>query len=205
MNSYIDNLSILHISDLHRNPDKRINNSVLIDSLEGEKAQYEKEGIPSPNVIVITGDIVMGINGNSESDLIELASQYDEAYEFLIELSNIFLNGNRSRVIIVPGNHDVNRFHSKNSMQKIDTTDPKVKSEVKRKYFNGDTSIRWCWDTFEFYKIENNEVYSNRFELFSRFYNKFYSSDKAYSLLDDQQYEIFDFIYETDIIILKAC
>lgn len=160
MADYIENLTILHISDLHRAPDKRLNNMVLIDSLEREKEQYKKEGIPKPNLVVVSGDIVMGVKGNSEEDLIELEKQYDEAYEFMNDIANIFLDGNKSNVVIVPGNHDVSWFHSKTSMVKIDTSSYDMKKIIKNKFFDDDPYTRWCWNSFEFYDIKDRTKFN---------------------------------------------
>lgn len=193
MADYIENLTILHISDLHRAPDKRLNNMVLLDSLEREKEQYKKEGIPKPNLVVVSGDIVMGVKGNSEEDLIELEKQYDEAYEFMNDIANIFLDGNKSNVVIVPGNHDVSWFHSKTSMIKIDTSSCEMKKIIKNRFFDDDPYTRWCWDSFEFYDIKDRTKYSERFQSFRNFYKRFYDGNREYFLDENEQYDIFDY------------
>lgn len=193
MIKYIENLTILHISDIHRTPDGEINNNVLIDSFEREIEQYRKEGIPKPNLIVVSGDIVMGVKGDKESDLLKLEEQYVEAYDFLNEMSNIFLNGDKSKLILVPGNHDISWFHSKQSMEKIDTTLLSDKIINKNDFFKHNSDTRWCWNTFEFYKVKDKEMYNNRLLSFSNFYKKFYDGDKEYSLNEGEQFEIIDF------------
>jgi 3',5'-cyclic AMP phosphodiesterase CpdA len=57
-------LSILHISDLHRDPGNPIRNDVLLDSLENDRRHYWAEETPAvrlPDLIIVSGDIVQGI------------------------------------------------------------------------------------------------------------------------------------------------
>lgn len=207
MNDSIENLTILHISDLHRTPDSYISNEILLDSLEKEKEQYEKEGIPLPNLIIVSGDLIMGVRGDSDSELDDLQKQYDEAFEFLTELANIFLNGDKERIIIVPGNHDVSWYHSKKSMEPEDCEgDNEKKKTLKTKYFKGDPKIRWSWDSFQFYSIKNMNEYNNRFYYFSEFYKRFYDNNRIFSLESNQQYNIFDFPeHNIAIVCFNSC
>ena len=58
------NLSVLHISDLHRDPANPIRNQVLLDSLERDRDRYaakEDTCINPPNLIIVSGDIVQGV------------------------------------------------------------------------------------------------------------------------------------------------
>jgi len=57
-------LSVLHISDLHRDPTNPIRNDVLLDSLEIDRRHYTAEETPpvqSPDLIIVSGDIIQGI------------------------------------------------------------------------------------------------------------------------------------------------
>lgn len=57
-------LSVLHISDLHRDPENPIRNDVLVDSLENDRRHYTAEETPavrSPDLIIVSGDIIHGI------------------------------------------------------------------------------------------------------------------------------------------------
>ena len=54
-------LSVLHISDLHRDPDNPIRNDILLDSLENDRPHYSAEETPrirSPDLIIVSGDII---------------------------------------------------------------------------------------------------------------------------------------------------
>jgi predicted MPP superfamily phosphohydrolase len=56
-------LSVMHISDRHRDPDNPIRNDVLLDSLENDRRHYTAEEQPalrSPDLIIVSGDIIQG-------------------------------------------------------------------------------------------------------------------------------------------------
>ncbi|MBI2466703.1 MAG: hypothetical protein HYV62_02610 [Candidatus Rokubacteria bacterium] len=58
-------LSVLHISDLHRDPENPIRNDVLLDSLQNDRRHYTAEETPavqSPGVVIVSGDIIQGIS-----------------------------------------------------------------------------------------------------------------------------------------------
>ena len=62
-------LSVLQISDLHRDPSNPISNQVLLDSLERDRDRYTSEGnlsIRPPDVIVVSGDVIHGAKHDSE-------------------------------------------------------------------------------------------------------------------------------------------
>src|SRR5205823_5160066 len=107
-------VSILHISDLHRDPDNPIRNDVLLDSLENDRRHYCAEETPSvrrPDLIIVSGDIIHGIKSDAPEPDKKLREQYHEALDFLNVLTDRFVAGDRGRVVIVPGNHDVSAYH----------------------------------------------------------------------------------------------
>lgn len=98
-----ERISILHMSDLHRSPIQLVSNDALINSLENDFHRYSLEPIPipKPDLIIVSGDLIKGIEDKESFDNIYL--QYDEAADFLSKLADIFLNGNKERIVIVPG------------------------------------------------------------------------------------------------------
>lgn len=91
-------------------------------------------------------------------------------------LVDVFLNGDISRLIIVPGNHDVNRAVSSNSMKRIEASE---QEKVQKSYWEryGKKQIyRFDWKTLSFMQIIDEKFYSSRFDSFVTFYNRFYSS-----------------------------
>src|SRR4051812_28241311 len=101
--------SILHISDLHRSKRDPISNDELISALVGDRDRYTQEDpkIPIPQAIVVSGDLIQGVTLDTVDYTEQIKMQYEVAEAFLDELAKRFVNGDRSKVIIIPGNHDV--------------------------------------------------------------------------------------------------
>ncbi len=195
-----DKISIMHISDSHRGKDTLITNSALLTSLLKDKEKYttvEEPLIQAPDIIIVCGDIIRGSESESNSKQ-EIQHQYNEAIGFLADLANEFLGGNKHRIILVPGNHDVDWKYSRESMAKIDNTrvldsNNQLKSEYLRQAINQHSEIKWSWEELSFYKIVSHDVYLKRFEAFSNFYEAFYDGKRNYSLNPDSQYVTIDF------------
>jgi len=106
---YIMRFSILHISDLHRDLSDEVGNPWLLESLAQDFRQHQLQDpvIMRPTLCIVSGDLVYGVKPNTENATKELERQYAQAEEFLISLAELFFGGNRERIVILPGNHDV--------------------------------------------------------------------------------------------------
>lgn len=208
-NNNTKQVSILHISDLHRNPLQWVSNDALLNSLENDFHRYSKEPvpIPKPNLIVVSGDIVKGLEEEDPLDRIYL--QYDETAKFLSGLANLFLDGDKERIIIVPGNHDVCWYYSRASMKQIQIQGKGVVDEKRnllKIMLEGDSNIRWSWSKFEFLQIADQTLYKKAFEPFSSFYTSFYEGKRNYTLDPSNQYDIFDYPdINTTIVAFNSC
>lgn len=181
--------SILHISDLHKGGNNDFNH--LFASLCNDADSYDKE-IPRPEIIVVSGDLADGAEGDDAEKL--FTQQYNEVEAFLNKLVNHFLNGDKKRIIIVPGNHDIDRGTTIKSMEQIPD---EVKDLVRDNYFKGDPSYRWSWKDYHFYIIKDKVEYSSRFKYFVEFYNRFYcgirtidNCDMLNTIIDLPEYNI---------------
>lgn len=166
--------SILHISDLHRSPRDNITNAELVSALVSDRQRYlnEQPGIQKPDAIVISGDIVQGVILGTPDAEAALAAQYGMALTFIEELTKRFVNGDRSRVVIVPGNHDINWAMSKDAMKIVEAADyPK---DLGAELFCPESIYRWDWKTRELYQITNTALYKNRMDAFWNFFDAFY-------------------------------
>lgn len=164
----MDNIfSILHISDLHKPENSNLDN--LFYSLQKDCDAYVKDCISKPKIIVVSGDLVEGAKGDDAEDIIRF--QYKEVGKFLEKLVDCFLDGDRCKMVIVPGNHDYCYKISKESM----TLSPEEKANEDLKLLKiAEPSIRWDWNERRFYHITDMERYARRFDLFSSFYNEFF-------------------------------
>jgi predicted MPP superfamily phosphohydrolase len=101
--------TIMHISDLHRSATHPVTNNELISCLVTDLNRYHTEPCPiaAPDALIVSGDLVTGLPRGSREYPEGLKHQYEEALDFLERLTNTFFDGDRSRVIIAPGNHDV--------------------------------------------------------------------------------------------------
>ncbi len=188
-------LSILHISDLHRDPENPLRNKPLFDSLERDWLRYTIEETPkvrSPDLIVVSGDIIQGARSDAPDAEKRLREQYAEALDFLNRLTGCLLNGDKQRVVVVPGNHDISAYHFFKSLQRMDIA-PDRKKELVQQLFSRDSTLRWSWSDFELYKINNADLYAQRLAAFSEFYKAFYDGARMYSLEPASQFNIFDF------------
>lgn len=188
-------LSILHISDLHRDPANPIRNHVLLDSLERDRDRYtskENPKIKPPELVVVSGDVVQGVKfGESDAEAV-LRRQYDEAVEFLDGLANRFVNGDKHRMIIVPGNHDVSDYHFRKSLVSVEMSDD-AKKELVAQLFSPGSRLRWSWSDLRLFEIDDMEMYEQRFAAFADFYDRFYEGSRTYSIDPTKQRDIFDF------------
>lgn len=76
-------ISILHISDLHKNDEDDFRN--LYQSMKDDYERYKQRGIQKPNIIVVSGDLIKG--GTRD----EIRKQYKEVKVFLEDLVNYIL------------------------------------------------------------------------------------------------------------------
>jgi predicted MPP superfamily phosphohydrolase len=188
-------LSVLHISDLHRDPANPIRNDVLLDSLENDRRHYSDEETPrirSPDMIIVSGDIIHGIRPDVPDPEKRLQEQYQEALDFLAQLTDRFIGGNRNRVIVVPGNHDVSAYHFKESLRRVDVLPDRQKNLVTQLFSPG-SLLRWSWSNFKLYEITDQALYAQRMAAFAEFYASFYNGARTYDLDPAKQVDIFDF------------
>lgn len=176
--------TILHISDLHKGEGADLSN--LFTSLVQDCERYTHDGIGKPSIIVISGDIVNGAEGDNA--IAEIRKQYEDVTKFLINLVDYFLDGERKRMIIVPGNHDISREHSKNSM----TPSKAEKAEDVKAMWRLRPDLRWSWKDFLFHEITVPETYNSRFSLFVEFYNHFFEGIRTIDGMAEEYSDIVD-------------
>jgi Calcineurin-like phosphoesterase len=167
--------SILHISDLHRSPGDVISNDELIVALMGDRDRYSREdtAIAVPEAIVVSGDIIQGVPLGVVDFETRVREQYAVAEEFLDQLAMRFLEGDRSRVVIVPGNHDVDWNTARSSLVRVDDED--IPRNLGSELFRENSDLRWDWKTRTLFRIGDVDEYDRRLDLFWEFFDRFYA------------------------------
>lgn len=190
-------LSILHISDLHRDPKNPISNEVLLNGLiqDVERSSEEDPSIPSPQLIIVSGDIIHGTGKDTTDSEEVIKKQFQEATEFLGALADNLVEGDRNKVVIIPGNHDVNFPRMFSALQEVEYSsfNSEKKRELAAAIWAENSNYRWSWADFKLYQIVDHETYSRRFDEFVEFHHNFYQDSRIYSNESINQFDIFDY------------
>ena len=173
--------TLLHISDLHRTSTPRLDNDELLSAILSDTKRWEKEGIPYPEVIIVSGDLIQGTSVDHPNPDSEIASQYAEVGTFLRQLTDEVVDSDPSRVIIVPGNHDVHWSRALQAMSPLET----CPDGIDVKALEANSTIRWNWKERKAYEIVDRDAYESRFEHFRLFQANFYASLDSSPLLKD--------------------
>lgn len=191
------NFSILHISDLHRDLQNEVGNSSLLESLIRDVEQRYGSNVPpitKPALCIVSGDLVYGAKRGSFKFADELKRQYDQAIELLIGIAEAFLHGDRQRIIIVPGNHDVSYNHVLQASQPVAIPTSEVeRAKLVTELFEHATQLRWSWSDLCFYRIVDPNQYADRLRDFAKAYSDFYQGSRNFSLDPRLQYDFFDY------------
>ena len=167
-------ISLLHISDLHRSPTEPVNNDSLLAALvaDGDRYLGESPRVPPPCAIVVSGDIIQGAKIGADKWREEMASQYATAKDFLARLADRFLAGDRSQLVLIPGNHDVCWNTSRSAMEKLNEGDTPSNFADLLQQPGGD--YRWSWKERTSYRINDLTLYERRLDAYWDFVNDFY-------------------------------
>lgn len=181
--------TLLHISDLHRTSEPRLHNDELLAAICSDASRWQTEEVPRPDLIIVSGDLIQGAGPDSSDPDEEIAAQYGEAGNFLQGLANEFLEGDLSRVVIIPGNHDVNWHRASKAMRVMKA----VPDELGGKVLEADSGIRWNWKKQEVLEIADAELYESRLQQFRNFTDSFYSGLPLNPLRFGEDLAFFDY------------
>ena len=66
---YAEALTILHISDIHRTSDEPVTNQSILNALIADlRRQQENEGLPKPDILVVSGDLTQAADEHEYDD-----------------------------------------------------------------------------------------------------------------------------------------
>jgi hypothetical protein len=179
--------TLLHISDLHRSPHDPIENASLLGALLADQDRYliETPMVPKPDAAIVSGDIIQGVRLGAASHAAELSKQYDVAYDFLSGLAERFFDGDKSRVVIVPGNHDVCWNTAHEAMTQLIDEDPPYAAQAE--LFQASSNLRWDWKSRTIFKINDTDLYRKRLDAYWQFIERFYAGVALKYPIDSQR------------------
>jgi len=199
LEGYSGLLSILHISDIHRSPSAPTDNTTLLGALLDdvrlhypEENEHKDEGQPPlipPVIIVVSGDLTY----------YSFKEEYQEAGAFLTELVNE-LGIEKSKVIIVPGNHDLNFDESKKCYTRVSRAVWERRPGFEaphREAVKKERGERRYWQ-------KDEASYTERFRYFKECFDQFYAGTSVakYPLARERMYTIYDFSEQFGIVIV---
>ncbi len=166
---------LLHISDLHRSPTDPIGNPELLSTLLADRDRIVEIGSPEIEIdaVIVSGDLVQGVALGRAGYENELDEQYATAEAFLIEVADAYLDGDRSRMVIVPGNHDVDWNRSLSGMTPVGEAD--VPGRFSLEMCGPSADLRWDWRERRVYQIIDRELYDQRLSRFDALIERFYA------------------------------
>ena len=166
--------SILHISDLHRSPEEPADNNSLLAALLADRDRYagETPRIPPPSAIVVSGDLIQGARIDAPNWQQSIKDQYAVAENFLTALCARFLDGDKSRMVLVPGNHDVCWNTSRRAMEQVPDTE--YPNNLYGALIKPDSVYRWSWSEQSLFRIADMAAYEQRMGYYWDFVECFY-------------------------------
>jgi Calcineurin-like phosphoesterase len=164
--------TLLHISDLHRSASDPISNDELLSSLLTDRDRFSSQSpaISSTDAVIVSGDLIQGMRVGEPGYPGGLQKQYEQALDFLVKLSDTFTGGQREKVVLIPGNHDVDWNRSFAAME---TIDPKGQDIPALLSMPG-SPYRWSWKDLQLYRVAIPDLYEKRLEFFCLLYEAFY-------------------------------
>lgn len=184
--------SILHLSDLHGSDEEPISNETLIASLQADCDRFPMETpvIRQPDAMVVSGDIVSGASLGQPDFTNILKVQYELAQDFLVRLTERLFAGDRSRVVMVPGNHDCCWNTAFCGMTPVEEKDVPVDLLVELESPN--SPFRWNWRERRLYRILERDAYARRLDSYWDFVDSFYKGHESkFPIRRDTGYNLF--------------
>jgi len=187
---------ILHISDIHRGADAPTSNTALLgnllDDIESAYAEdnsqlgSDEPWLGPPDLVLVSGDLTQ--HGS--------ADEFDLAQAFLEDLVPL-VGGDRQRIILVPGNHDVNWSLAAQSYRPATQEEFETQPQYTAPYHQ---SVKRARDGTYWHKDE--ATYTTRFQPFKAFFDAFYEHRLEYSLARDSMFTVYDLTEQFGLVIV---
>lgn len=181
----------MHISDIHRSEADPISNNELLSCIitDCERFPNETPPISKPDAIVISGDLVRGLPLEATDYPAALEQQYNQAFDLLTKLADAFVEGDPSRVIVIPGNHDVDWNMARRAMMPASASGQNIHTLLTLP----NSPYRWSWKDQQLFRIVDQVVYDNRFKSFCEMYKRFYKNARLrFPLVPNRYWNLFE-------------
>lgn len=90
----------------------------------------------------------------------------------ILGLADAFVDGDLSRVVVVPGNHDIDWNSSRNAMVAVDDHD--IPRDIRRALTEPGSCFRWSWGEQRLYRIVDAAQYTARLDMYWEFVAELY-------------------------------
>jgi predicted MPP superfamily phosphohydrolase len=162
-------ITILHLSDIHRTNDEPVSIANISTALRNDlQRQQSEEGLPRPDFLVISGDLTQSA----------VEEEYEETFNLIDQLKDELTVPDFGRVILVPGNHDINWDMSSG-----------VFSTGRKKPKDADPALMHCQDGIFFWTDQDR--YAKRLQPFRDFYQRLYG--REYGTVRKDQFDVWPF------------
>ncbi|MDC7743411.1 metallophosphoesterase family protein [Rhizobium binxianense] len=151
--------SLIHISDLHRSSDEPIDNDTLLAAIVADVDRFAILN-ERPDALIVSGDLVQGVRVGQRDFEREMRDQYDVAFDLIGRLCDELLGGDRSKVVVVPGNHDVCWNTSVGAMETV--ANNSYPQNLRHALGERDGAYRWSWDEQRLYHVSSQPKYELR-------------------------------------------
>ena len=153
--------SLVQISDLHRSKAEPIDNDTLLASIVADLDRFSAAN-EAPEALIVSGDLVQGAALGTSEFTREMKAQYEVAFDFIDRLCNEIVQGDRSKVVVVPGNHDVCWNTSLASMTLVAAEE--YPDNLKQELARSRSPYRWSWKNQKLYRVTSEETYARRID-----------------------------------------
>lgn len=191
-----NHIIILHISDLHRSPTEPLTNADLWQSLwrdirvgysaTNRGLRNDEPKLPKPedfDLVIVSGDLTRRA----------ARTEYVEVAGFLKTIVDELLQGDRTRLIITPGNHDIDWDLCRGAYREViaparGDIDSARFQESDFRLAERETPLNLA-----LMKLERHDLYADRLREFARFTGEFYKKRVTFPTKDRSgQWLIFD-------------
>ena len=145
----------------------------------------------TPEAIIISGDLIEGVKIGEQAYEEAILKQYEVTGQLLNDLCERFLDGDKRRMILTPGNHDVCWNTARQAMTCVSETE--YPSNVYASLIQPNSNYRWSWTERKLLRIFDDTKYEQRMDGYWNFVEAFYEdAELQYDIERDRGFQLFE-------------